>query len=360
MKKKVVYILISLFIIAGVILVSSINLDLNHDGAINITDLQLLAVHFEGKAAYNSTFDLNNDSKIDLFDLVAVARNVNLSSGGQTVNSSGILFNSDWSTATGSSMTALQDGGKWNSYCGGAALNLTVVPATGIFNSGFANTLRAFVDGTCNTVQLYNGWPNPTVNESLYFRTYLYIDIPNVEIDHSAAGNHPFEQRDPNDNIAWAIEWNNTQGSDYVGLSMNHGTSTINSPYGKPAWFGPVIIKKRTPYRIEFELTKKAGTNFTINAMRIYNATSGVLIYNTSDFPAYGGGYTGPTEPISYFTWTAPTNASLVGLTSGTNGPIDNGLWGSTINESQYPIYFYWAADCVRNDTWCGPYSNGV
>ncbi len=82
MKKKVVYIFISLFVIVGVILVSSAGLDINNDGIVNITDLQLLATHFQGKGTYNSSYDFNNNGKVDLFDLVKVARGINISSGG--------------------------------------------------------------------------------------------------------------------------------------------------------------------------------------------------------------------------------------------------------------------------------------
>jgi len=96
MKKEAVYILISVFVILGIILISSVNLDLNHDGVINITDLQLIASHFQGKGSYNVSYDLNNNSKIDLFDLVSVAREVNLSSnssGGVVLGNQSLLAN---------------------------------------------------------------------------------------------------------------------------------------------------------------------------------------------------------------------------------------------------------------------------
>ncbi len=76
MKKQAAYIFLALFAITGIVLVSSVNLDLNHDGKVNITDLQLLASHFQGKGSYNASYDLNNDSSVDLFDLVAVAKKV--------------------------------------------------------------------------------------------------------------------------------------------------------------------------------------------------------------------------------------------------------------------------------------------
>ncbi len=79
-KLGVIYILIFTILVFGIVLVSSGRFDFNNDGVTNITDLQNLAAHFEGKTAYNSSFDLNNNSRVDLFDIVSLARRVNISS----------------------------------------------------------------------------------------------------------------------------------------------------------------------------------------------------------------------------------------------------------------------------------------
>jgi len=98
MKKQAAYILILAAIIVGIVLVSSLNFDINRDGVINITDLQILASHFEGKLAYNSSFDINGNGKVDLFDVVAEAKQINTSSGASSapipppVGSSNIVF----------------------------------------------------------------------------------------------------------------------------------------------------------------------------------------------------------------------------------------------------------------------------
>ncbi len=108
MKKQVAYVLIFAILIVSIILVSSLNLDINRDGVINMTDLQILASHFQGKGTYNVSYDLNNNSKIDLFDLVSVARQIGVNSSnnsgggnitlgnesllaGYTVNSNNVL-----------------------------------------------------------------------------------------------------------------------------------------------------------------------------------------------------------------------------------------------------------------------------
>lgn len=52
--------------------------DVNQDGKVDIKDLAALAVHFgtyAGGPGYDSTFDLNSDGKIDIQDLAIVAMN---------------------------------------------------------------------------------------------------------------------------------------------------------------------------------------------------------------------------------------------------------------------------------------------
>ena len=119
MKKHAAYVLIFAILIVSIILVSSLNLDINRDGVINMTDLQILASHFQGKGTYNVSYDLNNNSKIDLFDLVSVARQIGVNSSnnsggnitlgnesllaGYTVNSNNVLSGpvpSGWTLVT--------------------------------------------------------------------------------------------------------------------------------------------------------------------------------------------------------------------------------------------------------------------
>jgi len=50
--------------------------DLNHDDAVNILDLIMIAQHFgsrEGEAGYDASVDLNNDGEINILDLIIVA-----------------------------------------------------------------------------------------------------------------------------------------------------------------------------------------------------------------------------------------------------------------------------------------------
>jgi len=100
MKRNWVYVLIFAIVIVSIILVSSGRFDFNNDGTVNVADLQTLASHYQGKSTYNSTFDLNGDSKVDLFDIVSEAKQINTSAGGGSssvpipppVGSSNIVF----------------------------------------------------------------------------------------------------------------------------------------------------------------------------------------------------------------------------------------------------------------------------
>jgi Ca2+-binding EF-hand superfamily protein len=51
--------------------------DVNDDGRVDLTDLVLIARHYGtvlGDPGYNYLYDLNGDGRIDLIDLAAVAR----------------------------------------------------------------------------------------------------------------------------------------------------------------------------------------------------------------------------------------------------------------------------------------------
>lgn len=125
MKKGWAYAFVFIILIDSIILVSSVNLDLNHDGSINIQDLQLLVSHYEGRTSYNSSFDLNNDSKVDLFDVVAEARQINNSINQGNSNSSNNNSNSSLYPNMPSGMTTLYEVNGTVATAGGHAFGLT-------------------------------------------------------------------------------------------------------------------------------------------------------------------------------------------------------------------------------------------
>ncbi|MDP4183215.1 MAG: dockerin type I domain-containing protein, partial [Bacillota bacterium] len=56
------------------------SVDLNHDGAINMADVILLASRFntvEGSSGYNDAYDLNKDKAINMADVILIAAKFN-------------------------------------------------------------------------------------------------------------------------------------------------------------------------------------------------------------------------------------------------------------------------------------------
>lgn len=83
-------------------------------------------------------------------------------------------FSSDWSAATGTSATALRDGGKWdNLYCQQAGTTLTVVPGSTVGWTKTANVLRLQELGpsACGMLEKLDAVPQSTTHWGrFYFR----------------------------------------------------------------------------------------------------------------------------------------------------------------------------------------------
>lgn len=119
-KSKQIYGIIFLVLVANLFLVFAVNLDLNGDGTVNITDLDNLASKYRGKAAYNASYDLNGDSSVNLFDVVSIAKNISTIPTPE--------FEEDWDYADTSDLITGNPNG-WFNYdydiiYGGGAINL--------------------------------------------------------------------------------------------------------------------------------------------------------------------------------------------------------------------------------------------
>ena len=350
--KKQVYLTILLAILFGglLIFVSSVSLDLNHDGVVNITDLQVLAQHFEGKATYDPNFDLNNNGKVDLFDVVRVARNINLSSNISSGSESNrtVLFHSDWSTSTGNSINALTDGGKFVDVLHPELGNVT--SSSGIFTEGFPNLYRVNVtNNVASSVSFRDMLGNLSVGQSRYWRFYLYSDIPENELTNGLGGNHPVGTSGNGDSdldLVWEIKWGHTQGSNELTdfrIQDGVGTYDVFSLQG--------ALYDRTEYRVEVKgtLISNNGTGEVFSlGVRIYNST-GDLLYNSSDFTANNRA---GNPSLAESNLTGTETAAWGSFHIGTNG------WGAVWNAKD--IAYYWGGAAICDNNWCGPYSNGV
>lgn len=263
-----------------------------------------------------------------------------------TITSSpgGILFHSDWATATGTSNAALDDTNKvqpWNTAPLTAA-NPSVIAAAAYFTAGFANCFKAPVinggsGGKAASVHDKNVWAAPTAGSDLFYRAYLYADWPTAETSLAFGGHHPWESGPGS--VNWSFKFGHTQGSDnlvlYFATSTAHDLARIHTP-----------LTFRTEYRIELHAHILSATSYTAE-IQIYDA-SGNLIRQTSDFDMVN--QSGLTLDQVVLAASSYSQWQLMAI--GTNGV---GNFNATQNDANL-----WGGVCVRNDTWCGPYANGV
>jgi len=258
--------------------------------------------------------------------------------GGGGGGATSLIFNSDWGIA-GTSNTVMTDNGAWNYYAGA---NGSIVSASSL---GLTNwpTSNAYVV-QINTSAARKLLGDPVPGETRYFRYYLQVLYNNT---HGAADKgmleHGVESVD--------AELGGGDGFNPYRIPRNDGTwfpgyREISSGYRYVA--DQLSLLKNRTYRIEWAISYGA-TTYSIQ-YRIYDE-NGVLVADEDDFHRYL-----PTETQSVtlgsenFTYTPLAHRYL---SIGTNGPGSNYPLTNSAGDNQ----FAHGAVCVRNDTWCGPYS---
>ena len=264
----------------------------------------------------------------------------------------GLLFESDWSTATGGADNALRDTNKalpWDARTGTLGV-LDVIPAAGRqFPANMANILRVKRQAgspTFGFMRIADKWPEPAVGESLFFRLYLRNEISDVEGDKGLNSHHPI-QTDPSGPWAWHFSCNgNGTFPIYFGVT--------NAPFPKNHWilgiFPGVALSKSGTYRLEWRIRRDSATLYSVHS-RIYNS-SNQLVWSEDGVGASGGAFMGesagtqPTQAQANGTMQLTSNTDLRHLEIGSNG-------GPTFIQDEF---FYYGGMMVRKDNWCGPY----
>jgi hypothetical protein len=264
----------------------------------------------------------------------------------------GVVFVSDWSTATGATAAALQDTGKttpWNTLVNSNNL-LNVVSASGLgFPAGMTNVLEVThrVGGQASAhVAASSLWALPALNQSLFFRVYLRNAIANAEGNLDLNSHHPMEVGTGGFSTE---DWEWTYGS------QNDGTFPIKfaclnplTNAHKTRWClgagGTTTnrLNKNATYRLEWKLTKTATNTYTLD-IRIYDS-SGTLVWHSGNI---FGAQTGDPALSASGGGIVMTDAVLGTMQLGTNG----GSWNLGVVQ-----HSYWGGLMVRSDNWCGPY----
>lgn len=259
---------------------------------------------------------------------------------------SGILFQSDWSTATGTSDAALLDTGKavpWSiKVTGGGNNQVAAAPGT----APFTNALKVEhkpVPGNPGFawVECENVWAAPSVGNSLYLRHYFYNDIPDSEGTVGQNSNHPLETRLEGigaAGVSFNFAWTNN-GTWPIKLFTSNGSPNNRWTFQSSAGV-EVQFTKSVWYRFEFQWQKLSGTDNWGFDGRIYNQdnsqVSGAWRMEDSPYTAMAGQTINVPDMDTYCRyWRA-----------GING-------GSDVSASRY---HYIGGVMVRSDTWCGAY----
>jgi hypothetical protein len=245
----------------------------------------------------------------------------------------GLVFVSDWRTATGNTQAAVSDGGKWDDYFTGTTRQM-IIAATGLdFPSGMANVFRMRCRETTDTqysiCQKFNGWPLPSVGGSIYRRVYFRNTLVGSGISF-----HPYEPQPG----ACATESNTTfGGGDPFDLELRDNDHR---------W--AITLPKHQTYRYE-ERYRRTGPNRWIIEARIYNSAN-VLIRTNADFRCTV--HTSPGHTLANALECQVSDSCIVHHSIGWQG--GGGNRGSD-NENQNSIY--WGGYAVSLADWIGPYT---
>jgi hypothetical protein len=244
-----------------------------------------------------------------------------------------IAWSSDWRTSTGTSGTALRDGGKWTGeLCDHPVAQ--VVPASGLgFPAGMTHVLRSeYSNDLCRMVRATNQWTAPAVGQSIYFRIYYRNAAP----DGANIGQaHPVQAT----SIAW--EWK-------IRMPSN-GITTLqwifpNLAYPDTHYDAPVNTHQT--YRLEWRIQRVSSSTCKVQ-VRVYDSGN-VLIHDNNTFRSES--YGGTTYPLATRNPDMPCSgdSDFRTLEVGNNGPI------TTVGPG---VYVYWGGAAVSLTGWVGPYS---
>jgi len=250
-----------------------------------------------------------------------------------------ILFNSDWSTATGNSQAALRDTNKvvpWTSTWGGSA-DLQIVPATGLgFPTGMVNVMRVPVgSGAFGWVMANQIWQAPTLGNWIYIRIYLRIAFAGVVGGYAAT--HPWESEGRESSVSgpyWAGHW---------GSQADHrsywfiDTGGFGSQWTTPDQTGsnPGTLDQDLTYRFELGF-QKASPGYNVK-MRIIGANDIDLLWDENTLESWGGGPM-VTEAVNQNLDDEHVSRLRLGINGGfTSSEVYLYMGGVQVRSDQYP-----------------------
>lgn len=261
----------------------------------------------------------------------------------QSATPTGVIFNSDWSTATGTGASAIRDGSRWT-----IAQQLEVVPSTGLdFPS--ANCLKVLI-GTTSGVNSFpfmrkTGLGVPAVGTSRYYRWYSRVTIPDG-MGEADSETHPHQDGNAASDCNWLFKVHHNDGTN----QWRPHFEISGGPYPYDDWFAGFLNKNQT-YRFEYQVHRTGANTFQIH-IRVFDG-GGAPVWSDSNW------LTSDTRvPLN----GQPLNFRAVSNMDGFNAGL-NGLGGTDWHPSV--IYMYQGCVAIKDSTnnsndWIGPYSGGI
>jgi uncharacterized protein YjdB len=259
-------------------------------------------------------------------------------------------FASDWSTATGTSITAVFENGKWNGVPavigGGGPLDaLQVVPAAGLdFPSGMANVLKVLFRARpleYHNVSVNEGWSLPGVGNSLWFRMYFRHDVAGTGdfyhiVQTGPPGECPY-------NSAWWLNKVGENGMDFQLATLGGASEGATNIH----WWGTTGLSRQATYRVEEQYLRVSETDWRLH-LRIYDSNNN-LIRQDADFRDEA-----TDEPLSTYSGTITTDPACMRNKMVGNPQVE--MWGSDDPAHQH---MYFGGFAVSRTGWIGPYVPG-
>jgi hypothetical protein len=253
-----------------------------------------------------------------------------------------IIFFSDFRTATGNSINAVTDGGKWNINAV-TPETMQIISSQGLdFPTPNVMQMTATSERQGFAIVRKTGMPVPQVGESRFYRWYIRMTQIDGLIDYQT---HPIQDGNNASTTNWMfIVYNGGGGSGIPNGMWQPQFWADNDPvYNNMRWYAPILSKNVT-YRFEMQILRNTTNTFQMH-IRIYDASGNLIatdadIHNISNAARLSSN---PSLGIGDPSW-------FDGLNAGNNGI------GSLPANSNF-TYAYQAGFCVRSDDWCGPYN---
>jgi uncharacterized protein YjdB len=248
-------------------------------------------------------------------------------SGGGATGTGTVVWSSDWSAG------GLRDGTNWSSSQDSpTGAVLSVVASSGLgFPSGMSNALRVgYPAPGGGSVRVENRWAEPSVGQTLYFRTHMRYSIRDAAGNLGASSHHPIQPKPGSCPYQWEFRF---------GSSSNGNVPTEIVFYDGPGSYQlSGGLSKNVAYLLEWAFTRvgTSGTSGTYTARVRINGTD-----VTSNFRRYDGAAltNAPATPIS--------GECVRALFVGNNGP----QWTGT---SATADFVYYGGTAVCTGGWCG------